>query len=97
MVIFTKFLDFVIFGTKDLGHSSAKLKMLYHLDRHHRYPILHAENDLSKLHFNFTHFIGPILTLHGPTAFLNTISTSLIITVQQHFVYTTVTKPTFIH
>jgi hypothetical protein len=34
---------------------------------HHICPIFHAENDLSKLKFNFAHFIGPILTLRGPT------------------------------
>jgi hypothetical protein len=33
---------------------------------HHICPIFHAENNLSKLKFNFAHFIGPILTLRGP-------------------------------
>jgi hypothetical protein len=36
---------------------------------HHICPIFHAEIDLSKLQLNFAHFIGPILTLHGPTSF----------------------------
>jgi hypothetical protein len=27
-----------------------------------------AENHLSKHHFNFAHFTGPILTLRGPTS-----------------------------
>jgi hypothetical protein len=29
-------------------------------------PIFHVENNLSKLQFNFAHFIGPILTPRGP-------------------------------
>jgi hypothetical protein len=33
---------------------------------HNICPIVHAENNLSKLKFNFAHFIGPILTLRGP-------------------------------
>jgi hypothetical protein len=33
---------------------------------HHICPIFHAEINLSKLKFNFAHFIGPILTLRGP-------------------------------
>jgi hypothetical protein len=33
---------------------------------HHICPIFRAENNLSKLQFNFAHFIGPILTLCGP-------------------------------
>jgi hypothetical protein len=32
---------------------------------HHICPIFQAENNLSKLEFNFAHFIGPILTLRG--------------------------------
>jgi hypothetical protein len=36
---------------------------------HHICPIFHAENNLSKLKFNFAHFIGPILTLRGPAPF----------------------------
>jgi hypothetical protein len=35
---------------------------------HQTCPIFHAENDMSKLQFNFAHFIGPILTLRGPTS-----------------------------
>jgi hypothetical protein len=33
---------------------------------YHICPIFHAENNLTKLQFNFAHFIGPILTLRGP-------------------------------
>jgi hypothetical protein len=33
---------------------------------HYICPIFHVENNLSKLQFNFAHFIGPILTLRGP-------------------------------
>jgi hypothetical protein len=36
---------------------------------HHICPIFHAKNNLSRLLFNFAHFIGPILTLRGPTSF----------------------------
>jgi hypothetical protein len=65
MVILTKFLDFVMFGTKDLGHNGVKLKKIT-ISINHVCPIFHAENNLSKLQFNFAHFIGPILTLRGP-------------------------------
>jgi hypothetical protein len=36
-------------------------------------PIFHAENDMSKLQFNFAHFIEPILTLRGPAPFIASI------------------------
>jgi hypothetical protein len=36
---------------------------------HYICPIFHVENNLSKLQFNFAHFIGPILTLRGPAPF----------------------------
>ena len=67
MVISTKFMDFVMFGTRDLGHNGEKFKKFYHLNK----PSFHAENNLSKLKFNFDHFIGPILTLRGPAPFLD--------------------------
>jgi hypothetical protein len=35
---------------------------------HHICPIFHAENNLSKLQFNYAHFIGPILILRGPAS-----------------------------
>jgi hypothetical protein len=35
---------------------------------HHICPIFHAEDNLPKLQFNFAHFIGPILTLRGPSS-----------------------------
>jgi hypothetical protein len=35
---------------------------------HHICPIFYAENNLSKLQFNFAHFIGPILTIRGATS-----------------------------
>jgi hypothetical protein len=38
---------------------------------HHTCPIFHAENNLSKLQFNFAHFIGLILTLRGPASLPN--------------------------
>jgi hypothetical protein len=74
MVILTKFLDFVMFGTRDLGHNGVKFKKFTISINHHIHvcPIFHAENNLSKLQFNFAHFIGPILTLRGPTSFQNT-------------------------
>jgi hypothetical protein len=65
MVIFSKFLDFVMFGTGDLGHSGKNKKKSTIFINHHICPIFHAENNLSKLQFNFAHFIGPILTLRG--------------------------------
>jgi hypothetical protein len=68
MVILTKFLDFVMFGTGDLGHNGEKLKKNIFSLNHHIYPIFHAENNLSKLQFNFAHFSGPILTLRGPAS-----------------------------
>jgi hypothetical protein len=61
-------LDFVMFGTEDLGHKGEKFKKFTIFIIHHIYPIFHAENNLSKLQFNFAHFIGPILTLCGPTS-----------------------------
>jgi hypothetical protein len=64
MVILTKFLDFVMFGTKDLGHNGVKLKKNLPSPQ----TIIYAENNLSKLQFNFAHFIGPILTLREPTS-----------------------------
>jgi hypothetical protein len=68
MVNFSKFLDFVMFGTGDLGHSGEKLKKITIFINHHICPIFHAENNLSKLQFNFAHFTGPILTLRGLTS-----------------------------
>jgi hypothetical protein len=32
MAILTKFLDFVMFGTRDLGHNGKNQKKNYHLD-----------------------------------------------------------------
>jgi hypothetical protein len=69
MVLLTKFLDFVIFGTRDLMHNGEKLNKFYHLHKL-SYPIVHAENNLSKLQFNFDHFIWPILTLLGSISFM---------------------------
>jgi hypothetical protein len=69
MVILTKFLDFVMFGTRDLGHNGVKLKKKITISiNHHICPIFYAENNLSKLQLNFAHFIGPILTLREPTS-----------------------------
>jgi hypothetical protein len=71
MVIFSKFLDFVMFGTGDLGHNGKKLKQKITIFINHHTcicPIFHAVNDLSKLQFNFAHFIALILTLRGPTS-----------------------------
>jgi hypothetical protein len=67
IVAFCKSLDFVMFETKNVMHTSAELKMLTTLINYHMCPIFHAENNLSKLQFNFTHSIGSILTLRGPT------------------------------
>jgi hypothetical protein len=36
---------------------------------HHICHIFHAENNFSKLQFNFAHFIESILTLRGPTSY----------------------------
>jgi hypothetical protein len=70
MVISTKFMDTVMFGTRDLGHNGEKFKKIYHLNKpSYICPIFHAENNLSKLEFNFAHFIGLILPLHGPAPF----------------------------
>jgi hypothetical protein len=64
MAILTKFLDFAMFGTRDLGHNGKNLKKKITISiNHYVCPIFHVENNLSKLHFNFAHFIGPILTL----------------------------------
>jgi hypothetical protein len=65
MTILTKLLDFAMFGTRDLGHNSEKLKKITISINHYICPIFHVENNLSKLPFNFAHFIGPILTLRG--------------------------------
>jgi hypothetical protein len=70
---FSKFLDFVMFGTGDLGHNGEKLKTIAISLNHHICPIFHAENNLSKLQLNFAHFIGPILTLRGPAPLKTTI------------------------
>jgi hypothetical protein len=66
MVILTKFLDIVMFATRDLGHNGEKLKkkMIISINNH-ICPIFHAEDNLSKLQFNFAPFIGPILTIRG--------------------------------
>ena len=66
MAILTKFLDFAMFGTRDLGHNGKKLEKNTIYINHYICPIFHVENNLSKLQFNFAHFIGPILTLRGP-------------------------------
>jgi hypothetical protein len=57
-----------MFGTRDLGHSGEKFKKFYHLHKRSYIPIFHAENNLSKLEFNFAHFIGLILTHLGPAS-----------------------------
>jgi hypothetical protein len=67
-VILTNFLDFVMFGTRDIGHNGVKLKKITSSINHHICPIFHAENNLSKLKLNFAHFNGPILTLREPTS-----------------------------
>jgi hypothetical protein len=60
-----------MFGTRDLGHNSKKLKKKITISiNHHICPIFHTENDLSKLQFNFAYLIGPILTLLGGPASL---------------------------
>jgi hypothetical protein len=60
---FSKLLDFGMFGTM------AKISKNFTISiNHHISPIFHAENNLSKLQFNLAHFIGPILTLRGPTS-----------------------------
>jgi hypothetical protein len=70
MVIFTEFLDFVMFGTRDLGHNSDFFFKLPKISiNHHNYAVFHAENNLSKLQLSFFHFhSGLILTLRGPTS-----------------------------
>jgi hypothetical protein len=80
MVMLTKFFDFVMFGTRDLGHNGVNLKKITISISYHICPIFHAENNLSKLQFNFAHFIGPILTLRGPAPFTVSIITLLAIT-----------------
>jgi hypothetical protein len=87
MVIFSKFLDLVMFETKDLRHISAKLKIFIFLINYHTCPIFHAENNLSKLQFNFTHFIESILNLRGPTSFV----------LQVKLTYNSITQFQFLH
>jgi hypothetical protein len=58
----------MMFGTGDLGHNGKKLKQFTIFINHYICPIFHGENNLSKLLFNFAHFIGPILALRGPTS-----------------------------
>jgi hypothetical protein len=57
-----------MFETYDLRHISAKLKIFIIVINYYICSIFHAENNLLKLQFNFTHFIRPILTLCGPTS-----------------------------
>jgi hypothetical protein len=52
---------------------------------HHICPIFHAENNLSKLQFNFAHFIGPILTLRGPAPLYARLSSMLAYSVVRPF------------
>jgi hypothetical protein len=66
MAILTKFLDFAMFGTRDPGHNGKKSKKFAMSINHYICSIFHVENNLSKLQFNFAHFVGPILTLCGP-------------------------------
>jgi hypothetical protein len=40
MVISTKFMDFVMFGTRDLGHNGEKFNKLYHLNKLSYMPYL---------------------------------------------------------
>jgi hypothetical protein len=47
MVILTKFLDLVMFGTRDLGHNGEKLKKKYFLHKSSYMPYLSC--NLSKL------------------------------------------------
>jgi hypothetical protein len=70
MAILTKFVDFAMFGTRDLGHNVQNfLKRITISINHYICRIFHVENNLSKLQLNFVHFIGPILTLRGPAPF----------------------------
>jgi hypothetical protein len=59
MAILTKFLDFAMFGTRDLGYNGKKFKKnIYTISiNHYICPIFHVENNLSKLQFNFDHII----------------------------------------
>jgi hypothetical protein len=59
-----------MFGTGVLWHNGEKFKKFTISINHHICPIVRAENNLSKLEFNFAHFIGPILTLRGPAPLL---------------------------
>jgi hypothetical protein len=68
MAIFSKFLDFGMFGIGDLGTLAKNSKTFTISINLYICPILHAESNLLKLQFNFAHFIGPILTLRGPTS-----------------------------
>jgi hypothetical protein len=61
MAIFTKFLNFVMFGTLDLEPNGTFTISI----NHHTCPISQAENNL----LNFVPFIGPIMTLCEPTSF----------------------------
>jgi hypothetical protein len=54
---------------------------------HHICPIFHAENNLSKLKFNFAHFIGPILTLRGPAPFVIKLSFVCYYRLSTHFLW----------
>jgi hypothetical protein len=91
MVILTKFLDFVTFGTRDLGHNGEKFRFFfYHFHKPSCMLYLLCRNNLSKLQFNFGHFIGQILTLRWPTSllFLYHWNRIVICTKQNHIPFT---------
>jgi hypothetical protein len=68
MAIFSTFLNFVMFG---IGISGTMAKKITIFINPHMCSIFHAENNLSKLQLNFSHFIGRFWPFEGLPLFIN--------------------------
>jgi hypothetical protein len=56
MVILTKFVDFVMFGTRDLEHNGEKFKKCYHLHKPSHMPYLTCRKQFVKTSIQFCPF-----------------------------------------
>jgi hypothetical protein len=78
-----------------LGTMAKKLEKFTISINHYICPIFHVENNLSKLQFNFAHFIGPILTLRGPAPLWHIKTFNMKYGLLTHFAWITTTWSIF--
>jgi hypothetical protein len=69
MVIFSKFLDFVMFGTRDLRHNGTMAKKKITISINYHICPISMQKIICQNFNSILPFIGPILTHVGPTSF----------------------------